>query len=135
MYEIYLKFEHVCPYSDLSRQFPTAKFALWDNFRREFLEARSNEKKDWPKISKELGDLAKNKGSRILRKTSDQKSYQFQIMTCACERRGSTLDMVMSSDCLFVPPIRLEDGMETYHVVAFDRGAAKRLVSKFSKKG
>ncbi len=135
MYEISLRFQHECPYSDLSRKFPVAKLSLWDNFQREFVDARSSEVKDWPRMNKELEALARNKGSRILRKTSDGRSYQFMIMTCACERKGSTLDMVMESDCLFVPPIKFEGGLETYHVVAFDKGAAGRLLARFRAKG
>lgn len=135
MFEISLRFQHECPYSDLSRKFPEAKLSLWDNFQREFLDVRSSNRKDWPRMNRELEALARNKGSRILRKTSDGKSYQFMIMTCACERTGSTLDMVMESDCLFVPPIQYKGGLETYHVVAFDRGASARLLAKFRAKG
>jgi predicted DNA binding protein len=135
MYEITLRFQHQCPYSDLSRRFPRARISLWDNLHREFLDARSDNPKDWPRMNRELESLAKNKGSRILRKTSDGKSYQFQIMTCACERKGSTLDMVMQSDCLFVPPIKFEEGWETYHIVGFDKGAPARLLEKFGAKG
>ena len=135
MLEISLRFQHQCPYSDLSRKFPEAKISLWDNLQREFLDVRSDKPKDWPRMNRELEALARNKGSRILRKISDGRGYQFQIMTCACERRGSTLDMVMQSDCLFVPPIRFEGGLETYHVVGFDKGAAGRLLAKFRPKG
>jgi predicted DNA binding protein len=135
MYEITLRFQHQCPYSDLSRKFPGARFSLWDNLRREFLDARSDNPKDWPRMNRELEALAKDKGSRILRKTSDGRSYQFQIMTCACERKGSTLDMVMQSDCLFVPPIKFDGGWETYHVVGFDRGASGRLLASFRERG
>jgi len=135
MFEISLRFQHECPYSDLSRKFPEAKFSLWDNLQREFLDARSENPKDWPRLNKELESLAANKGSKILRKTSDGRRFQFQIMTCACVREGSTLDMVMKSDCLFVPPITFEEGWETYHVVGFDKGAAGRLLAKFRAKG
>jgi predicted DNA binding protein len=135
MHEIYLRFQHDCPYSDLSRKFPAARFALWDNFRREFLDAGSSERRDWPRLNRELEAFAERKGSRILRKTSDGKSYQFLIMTCACERRGSTLDLIMGSDCLYVPPIKFQGGWETYHVVTFDNGAAGRLLEKFGSKG
>ena len=135
MYEISLRFQHECPYSDLSRKFPGARLSLWDNLQKEFLDARSNDRRDWPRMNRELEALARNKGSRILRKTSDGRSYQFMIMTCVCERRGSTLDMVMGSDCLFVPPINFQGGWETYHVVGFDKGAAGRLLAKFRSKG
>jgi predicted DNA binding protein len=135
MYEIALKFQHSCPYSDLSRRFPTARLSLWDNLHREFLDVRSGDRRDWPRLGRGLEALARDKGSRILRKTSDGKSYQFMIMTCACERKGTTLDWVMESECLFVPPIQIHGGWETYHAVGFDRGAAKRLLSKFRLKG
>ncbi len=135
MQEISLRFHHECPYSTLSRRFPEAKISLWDNLQREFLDVRSDRSKDWQRMNRELEALARNKGSKILRKTSDGKSYQFMIMTCACERKGSTLDMVMQSDCLFVPPIRFQAGWETYHVVGFDKGAAARLLSRFRAKG
>jgi predicted DNA binding protein len=135
MYEITLRFRHECPYSDLSKRFPEARISLWDNLQREFLEVRSDDRKDWPRLNRELDALARNKGSRILRKTSDGKSYQFMIMTCACERRGTTLDWLMESECLFVPPIKIHGGWETYHAVGFDKGAQGRLLSKFKSKG
>lgn len=135
MYDVSLRLQHRCPYNDLSRMFPRARIALWDNFQREFLDVRSNDKKDWPRINNELVTLAKDKGSRILRKTVDGKGYQFLIMTCNCERGGSTLDLVMRSDCLFVPPITFYAGWETYHVIAFDKGAIRHLKKRFSSKG
>lgn len=57
------------------------------------------------------------------------------IMTCACVRRGSTLDLIMGSDCLFVLPIMFQGGWETYHVIAFDKRAAGRLLEKFGSRG
>jgi len=135
LYEIQLAFEHICPYSDLSRKFPSAKILLWDNFQKEFLDVHSNNHRDWSGLNRDLEALARNKGSKILRKTSDGKSYQFMVMTCNCERRNSTLDMIMTSDCLFVPPIRITGGRETYHSIAFDRGAGKRMLEKFRRKG
>ncbi len=135
MYEISLRFQHECPYNDVSRKFPAARLSLWDNLQKEFLEARSNNPRDWPGLNRELESLARNKGSKILRKTSDERSYQFLIMTCACQRRGTTLDWIMESDCLFVPPIQLYGGWETYHAVGFDRGAAGVLLEKFRSRG
>ena len=61
--------------------------------------------------------------------------YQFLVMTCACERRGSTLSMITESDSLFIPPIRISGGIETYHVVSFDKGASARLLEAFGTKG
>jgi hypothetical protein len=135
MLEIELAFQHQCPYSDLSRKFPSTRILLWDNFQKEFLDVRSNNRGDWPKLNRELEALARTKGSKVLRKTSDGKSYQFMIMTCNCERTDSTLDMIMASDCLFVPPIRIHNGHETYHAIAFDRGGAKRMLDEVQFKG
>ena len=135
MFEIKLAFQHQCPYSDLSREYPAARILLWDNFQKEFLDVRSNNRGDWPKLNRELEALARAKGSRILRKTSDGKSYQFMIMACNCERIDSTLDMIMASDCLFIPPIRIHSGREIYHVIAFEKGAARRLLTSFSSRG
>jgi predicted DNA binding protein len=135
MYEISLRFQHSCPYNKLSAIFPDARISLWDNLHKEFLDVRSSDRKAWPRISRELEAFAKRKGSKILRKTSDGKGYQFMIMTCACERRGTTLDMIMESDCLFVPPITFYGGWETYHVIAFDKGAIRRLLKRFGSKG
>jgi hypothetical protein len=57
------------------------------------------------------------------------------MMTCACERTGTTLDWIMESDCLFVPPIEFHDGLETYHLVGFDKRATGRLLARFNSKG
>ena len=54
MYELALRFQHRCPYSDLSRMFPLARISLWDNLQKEFLDVRSNYPKDWPRLSREL---------------------------------------------------------------------------------
>jgi len=135
MYEIELKFQHGCPFSNLSKRFPGAKLSLWDNMQKEFLDVRSNTRGEWPKLNREIMTLARDKGSRILRKSTDGRSYQFVIMTCACERKGTTLDWIMESDCLFIPPIKIHGGRETYHVVGFDRGAARRLLARFRNNG
>jgi predicted DNA binding protein len=135
MYEISLGFQHRCPFSDLSREFPEARLSLWDNLQREFLDARSSVRRDWPRLNRALEALARNKGSRILRKISDGRSYELMMMTCACERTGTTLDWIMESDCLFVPPIEFHQGRETYRLVAFDRGATGRLLTRFGSKG
>jgi len=135
MYEIELRFQHSCPYSNLSRKFPAVRLSLWDNLHKEFLDVRSNNRREWPKLNREIVALARDKGSRILRKDTDGQSYQLVIMTCACERKGTTLDWVMESDCLFIPPIMIHGGHETYHAVGFDRGAATRLLARFREKG
>lgn len=135
MFELDLRFQHSCPYSDLSREFPAARLLLWDNFQKEFLDVHSSNRGDWPKLNRALEVLARTKGSKILRKISDDRSYQILIMTCACERKDSTLDMIMASDCLFVLPISIHQGCETYHAVAFDRGAARRMLAKFKERG
>jgi len=136
MYELAFRFQHACAFNDLSRKFPSVRIALWDNYQREFLEVRSNHKKEWAKINRELVAFAEKKGSRILKKISGPKSYQVLVMTCACERTGSTpYDMVMGSDCLFVPPITLFQGWETYHAVAFDKVSVSKLLRKFGERG
>ena len=135
LYELSLRFQHHCPYSDVSRKFPTARISLWDNLQKEFLDVRSTGSKDWLEMNAELESLARIKGSRILRKTSDGRGYHFMIMTCACERKGTTLDWIMENDCLFIPPIQFFGGWETYHAVSFEKGAAKKLLAKFSSKG
>jgi len=135
MYEIELRFQHSCPYSNLSRKFPTSRLSLWDNLHKEFLEVRSNNRREWPDLNRGIVALARDKGSKILRKSTDGRSYQFVVMTCACERNGTTLDWVMESDCLFIPPILIHGGHETYHVVGFDRGSAARLLVRFREKG
>ncbi|HEV2137687.1 MAG TPA: helix-turn-helix domain-containing protein [Nitrososphaerales archaeon] len=135
MYEISYRFQHDCPFNDFSRKFPTARVTIWDNFEREFMDVRSLDRKDWPRINKELASLARSKGSKILHKASDGRGYHLQIMTCACERKGSTPDLMMKSDCLFVPPITYYRGWETYHMIAFDRKGVKRLLAKFGSKG
>ncbi len=135
MYEISLRFQHDCPYNNLSRKFPEARIALWDNFQREFLDARLNDRRGLQRLGRELESLARNKGSRILRKTADERGYLFMIMACNCERTGSTLDLIMKSDSLFVPPISLHGGWETYHIITFDRGAVRLLLKKFGARG
>jgi predicted DNA binding protein len=135
MLEIELTLRHRCPWSDLSCKFPKARFLLWDNFQKEFLDIQSDVQKDWTRMSAGLEALARNKGSKILRKVTDGRSYQFMIMTCACRRQGSTLDLIMESDCLFVPPILYENGVETYHVVGFDKSAPRRLLANFRSLG
>jgi predicted DNA binding protein len=135
VYEIVLRFLHDRPYSGISRSFPAARFSVWDNLRREFVDVRSNNPGDWPRMNQELESLATGKGSKILWKSSDGDNYEMVMMTCACETTGTTLNWVMESDCLFVPPIRLLGGWERYHAVGFDRGSAGRLLRKFQARG
>lgn len=135
LYEVSIRFQHDCPFNDFSRKFPEARVAVWDNFQKEFVEVKSNIRKDWVAINTELENLAVGKGSKVLRKTSEGGSYQLMIMTCACERRGSTPDLIMKADCLFVPPITYYHGAETYHIVAFDKGSVKKLLDMFGSRG
>ena len=135
MYEVAFRFQHRCPFNEFSKKFPKARIAVWDNFQREFMDVRAPDRTDWPLMNRELASFARAKGSKILHKVSDGRSYRLQIMTCTCRRTGSTPDLIMKNDCLFVPPITYYDGWETYHVVAFDKKSIPRLLSKFSSRG
>lgn len=82
----------------------------------------------------ELEALMEPRGSKILRKYADGKSYQL-LITAPTSKGGTSLDMVTSSGCLLIPPVSISEGEETYHVVAFDRKSTKRLVVQFRLKG
>ncbi|MDG6911081.1 MAG: helix-turn-helix domain-containing protein [Nitrososphaerota archaeon] len=135
MYELDLTFAHSCFYSDLSRRFSKAKFSLWPGLRTLFFEARTEDHSEWRRMNKEFDRLASLKGSRVLQKASNEGGYQVLMAAPAGGLRGSSIDMVTASDCLFIPPVILEAGKERYRIVAFDRGGAGRLLAKFRAQG
>ena len=135
MYELDLTFAHSCFYSDLSRRFSKAKFSLWPGLRTLFFEARTEDRREWRRMNKEFDRLANLKGSRVLQNASKEGGYQLLMAAPAGGLRGSSIDMVTASDCLFIPPVILEAGEERYRIVAFDRGGAGRLLARFRAQG
>ena len=134
MIEIELRFQHECPYNDLSKKFPHARISLWDNFSKEFLDVWSS-KRDGRRINRELETLARWQGSKILAKMYYGRDYQFMIMACNCARGGTTVETIVDCDCLFVPPISFSEGWETYRIMAFDKKAPQRILEAFRRMG
>lgn len=114
---------------------PHAIITLWDNYKREFFELRSEDGELGPQLDKDMEVFARSKGSRILQRSSDSGGRRFLAMTCACEKSGSTTEIIMSHNCLFVPPITYYDGWESYRAIGFRAEDVSDMFSEFDRKG
>lgn len=116
-------------------KYPHAIISVWDNYKREFIELRAKDEELGPDLDKEMEVFAHSKGSRILQRSSDSGGTRFLAMTCACKKSGSTTEIIMSHNCLFVPPITYYNGWETYRAIGFRAEDVSNMFREFDGKG
>jgi predicted DNA binding protein len=135
MYEMFVELDHHCTISDLSAKFPSASFQFWDNVQRGFLEITSKRAADFYPMNLELKKLQRWNTCTILQKKVNSKGELSALLTFEHESKGSSVSLVAESGCFLMFPVVLTAGREYLHVLAFDKGATKRLMKSLNEEG
>jgi predicted DNA binding protein len=135
MYEISVEFGHHCTISDLSARFPSANFQFWDNVQKGFLEITSAKPDDFRPMSIELRKLQCGDDYLVLQKKVNAKGQLSALVMFDHDSKGSSPSMVAECGCFLVFPIVISAGREFLHILAFDKGASKRLMKRLNKAG
>jgi len=135
VYEISFKFQHDCPFNNLSKKYPSVMFAAWCNYSSEFMEIKCNELELFNQLQLELRGWAETRGSRILHSSFDDKGGLILAMTCACDRRGSPTTVIEDNNCLQIDPTTYFEGWENYRIIGFDQESVSKLFNRLEKIG
>lgn len=132
MFELFLRFQHDCPYNDLSRKYPGSRISLWCNSSADILEVEADSLESFDGLQKDLASLSKDQGTRILSRTIQQGKLQLVAKTCACDQIPTKVDPVFEKyNFMQVPPEVMTDGWEHYRLIGFDEhdlgGMLRRL--------
>jgi predicted DNA binding protein len=135
MYEISVRLLHHCTISDLSARFPSANFQFWDNVQRGYVEITSKRSDDFAPMNVELRKLQRGNVYTILQKKVNRKGELSALITFDHDSKGSSVSMVAECGCFLVFPVVISAGLEYLHILAFDKGATKRLLNRFNSEG
>src|SRR5213593_3243636 len=132
MFELFLRFQHDCPYNDLSRKYPSSRISLWCNGSADILEVEADSLESFDGLQRDLVSLSKDQRTRILSKTIQQGKLQLVAKTCACGLIPAKVDPVFEKyNFMQVPPEVMTDGWEHYRLIGFDEhdlsGMLRRL--------
>jgi predicted DNA binding protein len=135
MYELSIQLDHHCTMSDLSAKFPSANFQFWDNGQWGFIEIKSRRSEDFYPMNVELRKLQRGNDCTILQKKVNAKGELSALLMFEHDSRGSSVGMVGDCGCFLVFPLVISAGREFLHILAFDKGASKRLLRSFNSVG
>ena len=76
MFEIFLRFQHDCPYNDLSRKYPESRISMWCNGAADILEVEADSLESFDGVQKDMSSMSKDQESKILSKTIHQGKLQ-----------------------------------------------------------
>ncbi len=132
MFELFLRFQHECPYNDLSRKYPESRISMWCNGSADILEVEADSLESFDGLQRDLSSLSKDQGTRILSKTIHQGKLQLVAKTCACSLIPTSTSPVFEKyNFMEVPPEVMTDGWEHYRLIGFDErdlpGMLRRL--------
>ena len=136
MFELFLKVQHDCPHSDLTRKFPNARISMWCNHAADILEIEADGFATFEGLQKELTAIAKTGRGKIISKSFHQGKFQLIAKTCMCAGAGKGTDPIMAKhNFMEVPPTVLMGGWEHYRLVGFDDSDVKGLLRDLDKIG
>ena len=84
LFEVFLRFQHECPYNDLSRKYPESRISMWCNGAADILEVEADSLESFDGVQKDMASMSKDQESKILSKTIHQGKLQLVAKTCAC---------------------------------------------------
>ena len=118
-FEVAFKLQHECPYNTFSKVHPAAIISHWCNWSRDVLEIAHRDLGD-ERIQKDIQELTKALGTRIIRRSFTSSNIQIVLQHCACDRiPPPTLPVIEGRNCLEVQPAVYTEGWEWYRVIAF----------------
>src|SRR5712692_9274151 len=132
MFELFLRFQHDCPYNDLSRRYPASRISMWCNGPADILEVEADSLESFDGIQKDLSTMSRDQGSKILSKTIHGGKLQLVAKTCSCSLIPTSTSPVFEKyNFMEVPPDVMTGGWEHYRLIGFDEhdlvGMLRRL--------
>jgi predicted DNA binding protein len=132
LFEVFLRFQHDCPYNDLSRKYPESRISMWCNGTADILEIEADSLESFDGLQRDVFTLSKDLGTRILSKTIQGGKLQLVAKTCACSKIPTSTSPVFEKyNFMEVPPDVMSGGWEHYRLIGFDEhdlpGMLKRL--------
>jgi predicted DNA binding protein len=120
-YEVAFKLQHEkCPYNAFSKTHPSVVISHWCNWSRDVLEIAHSAIQTDPKINRDLQELTRALGSKIIRKSYAKSNLQVVLFHCACDKiPPPTLPTIEKRNCLELQPTIYTEGWEWYRVIAF----------------
>ncbi len=127
-YEVDLKLQHDCPYSEFSREHPTVVLSHWCNWSRDVLEIAGAEVRD-AQLRAAVRHLLASVGGKTIRATDVGSHVRLVLQHCACDALPPpTLPMIEARNCLNLQPMVYTKGWEWYRLVGFADRDVRQLV-------
>lgn len=121
MFEVFLRFQHECPYNDLSKKYPESRISMWCNGSADILEVEADSLESFDGLQRDIASLSKDQGTRILSRTIQQGKLQLVAKTCACSLIPTSTSPVFEKyNFMEVPPDVMSGGWEHYRLIGFD---------------
>ncbi|MBI2648199.1 MAG: helix-turn-helix domain-containing protein [Thaumarchaeota archaeon] len=134
LYEIGLKLQHDCPYNDLSRRYPSFVISQWCNSGNDVLEITCDDLDLFERLQKDIQQLAKSLGTRVVRKSFSRPHVQLVVQNCGCENiRGRVTPIFQKNNCLEIQPCVMKGGWEYYRLIAFSEKDVRKLFGQLEK--
>ncbi|MFX0013283.1 MAG: helix-turn-helix domain-containing protein [Candidatus Hermodarchaeota archaeon] len=106
LYNVLVKINHNCPFSRLSKKFPTVEVLHWCNSHYDVLEIRGSK----TEVDNAIADVHTNLGS-IIKKSLGQDHVQMVIKQCECDYEPFSV-ILDSYKCIRLPPVKYLAGEE-----------------------
>jgi predicted DNA binding protein len=128
-YEVAFKLQHEkCPYNAFSKSHPSVVISHWCNWSKDVLEIAHRDIQNDAEIRRDIQELTKSLGSKIIRKSYAKSNLQVVLFHCACDKiPPPTLPVIEKRNCLELQPAVYTEGWEWYRVIAFSERDLKNL--------
>lgn len=118
-YEIDLRLQHDCPYTQFSKDHPSVVVSHWCNWSRDVLEIAAPEPTE-PGMRAAVRRLLARLGARTIRSVPGGPGARVVLQHCSCDRLPPpTLPTIEKRNCLNLQPMVYHGGWERYRIVAF----------------
>ena len=136
MFEVSFRIQHNCPYTRFTLKHPNVRIVEWCNNQTHIMEIQSPDIATFAKIERDLEDLLKWKGGRVLQKNFVSGDLQLVLKTCRCSKISPNVtDMIEENAGLTIPPDVYYGGWEMYKAIGFRNADYKRMFRDLSSQG
>ena len=128
--EIVFKVSHDCPFSNISRKFPSLQMFSWCNRDHDVFELIVEEQEAYSSVMEEI-----SKFDGIIETSSDDHTVHLVTTNCSCNKENSVNINIDAFNLLLVPPMIYEQGWEYYRVIAFRHEDWQGLLHRLQELG
>jgi len=115
---------------------PTVRLVEYCNNRIHVVEVDCPDIETFTMVEKDLNELLRWKGGKILKKNFLERNLQVIVKTCRCSKLSPNIVRIIErNSCLSIPPDTYYGGWEEYRVVGFRESDYKRLFQEVSELG